>query len=317
MIFRMIKVTRTFLLRSLLLIPMVLPPVWIAPRPAMAVPPPADRECLSERRAAPGVERLCIRSGRYAQDLCHAMEVLSREHQLPPEFFARLIWRESLFQADAVSPKGAEGIAQFMPGTARLRGLANSFDVVQALHASSRYLDELRDRFGNLGFAAAAYNAGEQGLARFLSNDRLPLETRDYVFAITGHPVETWRDDPPEVAAAALDPAKPFRDGCVQLALKRRLREPILMQSADWAPWGVQLAGNFNPAIASRAFLLAVAKLPKPLNAERALIVPQKPRKIGMRQKYGARIGRQTRKEANELCDAILRAGVACAVVKN
>jgi hypothetical protein len=275
------------------------------------------KECLFERPASPGVERICIRSGSYAKDVCSTIERFATEHNLPPEYFARLIWRESLFQADAISPKGAEGIAQFMPGTAKLRKLANSFDVVQALDASSLYLSELRDRFGNLGLAAAAYNAGEDGLSRFLVKDRLPLETRDYVFAITGNPIETWRDDPPKVAAAALDPALSFLDGCVQLALKRRLREPILFKSADWAPWGVQLSANFNPNIASRIFIQKVATLPKPLNSERALIVPQKPRPIGMRQKYAARIGRQTRKEANELCDQILKAGVACAVVKN
>jgi soluble lytic murein transglycosylase-like protein len=294
-------------------------PVSAAAAPAVVEKPPAEpkKECLFERPAGPGVERICIRSASYAEDVCRAIERFAAEHNLPPEYFARLIWRESLFQADAVSPKGAEGIAQFMPGTARLRGLANSFDVIQALDASSLYLSELRDRFGNLGLAAAAYNAGEDGLSNFLANDRLPLETRDYVFAITGNPVETWRDDPPKIAAASLDPTRSFLDGCVQLALKRRLREPVLIKSADWAPWGVQLSANFNPNIANRIFLQKVASLPKPLNSERALIVPQKPRPIGMRQKYAARIGRQTRKEAIELCDKILKAGVACAVVKN
>jgi hypothetical protein len=277
----------------------------------------AKKECLFERPATPGGVRVCIRSETYPQDLCRAIERFSIESSLPPEFFARLIWRESLFQADAVSPRGAEGIAQFMPGTARLRGLSNSFDVVQALEASSRYLSELRFRFGNLGLAAAAYNSGEDRLRSFLTNGRLPLETRDYVFAITGNPVETWQDTPPKIAAAPLDPAQPFLDACIRLAVSRRLREPILIESADWAPWGVQLSAHFDPGIASRLFVRAVTKLPKPLNSERALIVPQKPRSIGMRQKYAARIGRETRKEANSLCDAILKAGVACAVVKN
>lgn len=285
--------------------------------PAAAEPVAVDKACLFARPASPGMPPICIRSASYDEDLCRAIERFAVEQNLPPEYFARLIWRESLFRADAVSPKGAEGIAQFMPGTAKLRGLANSFDVVQSLDASSRYLNELRSRFGNLGLAAAAYNAGEDGLSNFLVNARLPLETRDYVFAITGHPVETWRDDPPKVAAAALDPARSFLDGCVQLAVKRRLREPILIQSADWAPWGVQLSANFDPNIADRIFLEKIATLPEPLSSERALLVVQRPHPIGMRPKYAARIGRATRKEANDLCDAILKAGVACAVVKN
>lgn len=275
------------------------------------------KACLFERAASAAVEPICIRSETYAEDLCRAIELFSTENRIPPEFFARLIWRESLFRADAVSPKGAEGIAQFMPGTAKLRGLSNSFDVVLALDASSRYLSELRLRFGNLGLAAAAYNAGEDGLRGFLTSGRLPLETRDYVFAITGHPVETWQDDPPKAVAAALDPGRPFVEACVRLAVSRRLLEPVLIQSADWAPWGVQLSAHFDPGIASRLFIQSVARLPKPLSSERALIVRQKPRSFGMRQKFAARIGRATRKDANDLCDTILKAGVACAVVKN
>src|SRR3569833_2302598 len=135
---------------------------WVTSAAVQPIPvekqPVAPEKCLFERPAGPGIERICIRSASYAEDVCRAIELFSAEHKLPPEYFARLIWRESLFQADAVSPKGAEGIAQFMPGTAMLRGLTNSFDVVQALDASSLYLSVLRDRFGNLGLAAAAYN---------------------------------------------------------------------------------------------------------------------------------------------------------------
>ena len=287
------------------------------PGAAFSEPIVPPKECIFERPASPGVRRICIRSETYPQDLCRAIERFSVENDLPPEFFARLIWRESRFRADAVSYKGAEGIAQFMPGTAKLRGLSNSFDVVEALEASSRYLSELNTQFGNLGFAAAAYNAGEDGLRRFLAKGRLPLETRDYVFAITGNPVETWQDDPPDIAAGALDPALPFLDGCIRLAVSRRLGEPILIQSADWAPWGVQLAANFDPGIARRLMRQAVASLPESLSSEKALIVRQRRVKPGMRPKYQARIGKETRQEANALCDSIRRAGVACAVVKN
>ena len=53
--------------------------------------------------------------GPTANDLCHALEHSAAENGLPVEFFARVIWQESRFDARAVSPKGAEGIAQFMP----------------------------------------------------------------------------------------------------------------------------------------------------------------------------------------------------------
>ena len=135
---------------------------------------PAQAETPAEGKAscAPAHEfapELCISPQTYHRDLCHAIEVLAARHAVPPDYFARLIWRESLFRADAVSPKGAEGIAQFMPGTARLRGLDNSFNIIAALEASSRYLSELKLRFGNFGLAAAAYNAGEAGLRGFIA----------------------------------------------------------------------------------------------------------------------------------------------------
>src|SRR5205814_6611619 len=79
-----------------------------------------------------------------------------RLHPRPPLFPYTTLFRS----AGAVSPKGAEGIAQFMPGTAAERGLANPFDPEQAIPHAARFLAELKRRFGNLGMAAAAYNAG-------------------------------------------------------------------------------------------------------------------------------------------------------------
>ena len=97
--------------------------------------------------------------------MCLMIESAARANDLPLEFFARVIWQESLFQSDAVGPvtrngQRAQGIAQFMPGTASERRLLDPFDPVQALPKSAEFLNDLRDQFGNLGLAAAAYNAG-------------------------------------------------------------------------------------------------------------------------------------------------------------
>ncbi len=292
--------------------------VWVIMASAVSAAEPSVPEpaCLYRGNAEDG-QTLCIRKDHFNADLCAVMDRFAATHNIPPAFFARLIWRESLFRPEAVSPKGAEGIAQFMPGTARMRALENSFDVVQALKASSAYLDELRLRFGNLGLAAAAYNAGESGLSRFLSSGRLPIETRDYVFAITGQTVETWRDSPPEAAAPELRNGMAFREACVALAETRQMNEPVLTGSADWAPWGVQLAAHYNPSVADRLFTISLAKLPEPLNAERALIVRQRGGNFGYRPRYAARIGRETRAEATKLCSTIRSAGVACTVFRN
>lgn len=284
-------------------------------RPDISMDKPKEAECLYER--SDGSSPICLRRESFNADLCRTIELLANSHTVPPAFFARLIWRESLFRPEAVSHKGAEGIAQFMPSTARQRGLGNSFHVIDALDASAAYLKELHDRFGNYGFAAAAYNAGENGFARFLSNGRLPIETRDYVFAITGALVETWRDAPPDIAAPALDGTLAFQAACTKLADTRIMNEPVLTGSADWAPWGVQLAAHYRPTVVDRLFTRAVIGLPSPLNEERALIVRQRGGNFGYRPRYAARIGRETRNEATKLCAAIKAAGIPCTVFRN
>src|SRR5216684_4717616 len=87
------------------------------------------------------------------------IESAARAEGLPLEFFARVIWQESRFQSNAVGPvtksgQRAQGIAQFMPGTASERGLLDPFNPVQALPKSAEFLAELRGQFGNLGLAA-------------------------------------------------------------------------------------------------------------------------------------------------------------------
>jgi len=115
-----------------------------------------------------------------ADDVCRTLEEAAAENGLPVEFFARVIWQESRFNARAVSPKGASGIAQFMPQTAGWHGLADPFDPIEALRHSAGYLRELRNRFGNLGLAAAAYNAGPGRVSAWLTSRRpLPGETRN------------------------------------------------------------------------------------------------------------------------------------------
>ncbi len=136
--------------------------------------------------------------GDLLSSVCSMIETTARLDGLPVDFFTRLIWQESRLQPDVIGPptrtgEHAEGIAQFMPGTAAERGPFEPFNPVEALPKSGEFLAELRDEFGNLGLAAAAYNAGPQRLRDFLAGLRdLPLETRHYVLAITGRSVEEW-----------------------------------------------------------------------------------------------------------------------------
>ena len=136
-------------------------------------------------------------------DICQMIEAAAGGEALPFEFLARLIWQESKFNPAAVSPAGAVGIAQFMPKVATGRGLNNPFEPEAALHESAEFLRELRDRFGNLGLAAAAYNAGPKRVQDWLAKRAsLPRETRNYVHIITGYRAEKWTTSAPSVETA-------------------------------------------------------------------------------------------------------------------
>ncbi len=134
------------------------------------------------------------------EHVCNTLTAAAQAHNLPAPFFIRLIWQESKFKADAVSPVGAQGVAQFMPKVASAMGLENPFDPIEALPVSAQLLRTLRDQFGNLGLAAAAYNAGPKRVIDWLTKrGQLPKETRDYVLSITGRPAEEWRGTNPVV----------------------------------------------------------------------------------------------------------------------
>ena len=145
--------------------------------------------------------------------LCDTLAASANKSGLPVSFFANLIWQESRFVFRAVSPAGALGIAQFMPRTAAAVGLTNPLDPLKALPASAHLLGGLFQRLGNLGLAAAAYNAGEARVSNWLSNKSgLPQETRNYVLAITGLSVEHWKAAASGLQSFKLAARMPCRD---------------------------------------------------------------------------------------------------------
>jgi hypothetical protein len=139
------------------------------------------------------------------EQVCDALAQAASDQGLPIGFFARLIWQESKFDQWARSGAGARGVAQFMPLTAIEYGLHDPFDPLRSVAASARFLRELRDQFGNLGLAAAAYNAGGGRIRKWLNGQSsLPEETRNYVQIITGHPLTRWIVRKPLQVAFAL-----------------------------------------------------------------------------------------------------------------
>ncbi len=242
------------------------------------------------------------------------------------EFFARVIWQESRFEPGAIGPvtrsgARAQGIAQFMPGTAAERRLLDPFDPVQALPKSAEFLRELHQRFGNLGLAAAAYNAGPRRVQEWLDGvGPMPSETRSYVLAITGMGVEDWRDFGRGNPRRKELPAA----GCRELmALLRRTPNPFVTQLearvklGESRPWGVQLAAGFNRNTALMQYARVMTRLRDVVGERDPNLLSKIWRSRGTRPFYQVRIGAETRSEADGLCMKIRHAGQACLVLRN
>lgn len=257
----------------------------------------------------------CITLANYIPDVCRTMDELATANDLDPHFLARLIWRESLFDAGAVSPAGAEGIAQFMPGTARLRGLKDPYNPAEALEASAQYLSELAMNLGNVGLAAIAYNGGEARADRFVAaSGRLPGETRAYVHAITGLPAEVWRDTPPETLDVALDGETEFQTACVALAENRGLKE--FRDAPAPMPWGVILTTNRDRTGVERQAERIQNRYSAVLAGEPVSYTRNRQPGLAGRFHF-AQVGRETRADAEALCGRLRQAGGSCMVLRN
>jgi len=294
------------------------------PEQALALILPA--ETSEPEPAAPAEEQKPGRTS-YQDSICLMIESAARDHGLPVDFFARVIWRESRFQPDAIGPvtrsgQRAQGIAQFMPGTAAERRLLDPLNPVQALPKSAEFLQQLRGQFGNLGLAAAAYNAGPRRVREWLDGTGpMPQETRSYVLAITGLTVEDWRD---ARAKPATKSEERSGSGCGELmALLKRAPNPFIDQLqqrvrlAAIAPWGVQLSAGFSRDAALSSYARVMRRFNAVLGERDPSILSSVLRSRGTRPFYQVRVGAETRALADALCGRIQRAGGACMVLRN
>ncbi|MEZ5755235.1 MAG: lytic transglycosylase domain-containing protein [Paracoccaceae bacterium] len=122
--------------------------------------------------------------GSYKGEFLEVAKAAARKHNIPEDLFLRLVQQESGWNAGAVSPKGATGLAQLMPDTARLLGVDIN-DPKENLEGGARYLRMMYDRFGSWRLALAAYNAGPMAVE---THEGIPPydETQNYVKAILG-----------------------------------------------------------------------------------------------------------------------------------
>jgi hypothetical protein len=251
-----------------------------------------------------------------ADDICRAVEQAAGENGLPVEFFARVIWQESRFNARAVSPKGALGIAQFMPSTADFRGLADPFDPIAALHQAAGYLHDLRQRFGNLGLAAAGYNAGPGRVGEWLAGHRtLPSETRNYVAIITGWTADEWASpSPPQTPETTIPQGVP----CTRLANLILAPPREAHRIAAYIPrWGAQLTANWSESRAWATYRTLQKQYAKLIGDREPIVLRSRSSGLGAATRYQIRITDDNRGYLEKFCAKLISAGGACVVLRN
>ncbi|ABY30330.1 UNVERIFIED_ORG: hypothetical protein M2438_004576 [Methylobacterium sp. SuP10 SLI 274] len=306
-------------------------------RLALVLLPAALAVLAGPSRAAPSPE-----SETVEQALCRLIEDSAKARKLPVPFLTRLIWRESAFRVGVVSPAGAQGVAQFMPGTAKDRGLTDPFDPEQAIPHAAHFLADLKRQFGNLGLAAAAYNGGPGRVSAWLAGSGgLPAETRAYVIGITGRPAEDWRPNANVEMPEGADPSAKKPEGkkaegqpedkppppeaetqsCLQVTAALRIpsrgdRFALSVEGGPAAPWGVQLAGNFSKSLALASFQRARVRYTSVIGEVRPMIVGTRLRFRGTRTFYRVRIPAESRNAADGLCQKIRGVGGACIVLR-
>ena len=171
---------------------------WVAGPNAQTVPAgteplvevPAEVAVVADRAASPPALAALAVPAAYAAKV----HELAARFDLSPALIEAVVWQESRWRAEAVSPVGARGLAQLMPGPAREMGV-DPEDPFANLEGGARYLRQQLDRFdGDIEKALAAYNAGPGRVAQAGGVPRI-RETQNYVAAVMGRLSDHSRSD--------------------------------------------------------------------------------------------------------------------------
>ena len=272
--------------------------------------------------ASQGVDRIAA--------VCRMIKSAASANDLPADFLLRVIWQESRFKSDAIGPvtrSGARalGIAQFMPATAAERELTSPFDPSQALPKAAEFLRELRAEFGNIGLAAAAYNAGPQRVRDWLAGKRnLPSQTQAYVQIVTGRNAGQWaRSEPIQMTDARTKDVScieisglevprtasiAYRENGASPATKLNPKNPM-------PEWVVQLIGDESEDKALTRYAQLKKKHPDILGAFEPVMSHTG---LNLATAWNrVRIVADTRQAAKSLCTRLQSSGEYCMVQQN
>ncbi len=193
---------------------------------------------------------------------------IAAQYRLDPALMHAVISAESSYNPWAVSPKGAMGLMQLMPGTAERFGVSNAYDPIANMHGGARYLRWLLDQFNDTRLAVAAYNAGEGAVQKYGNQIPPYRETQTYVDRVLSF-YQQYRVDSPYYTGAsgaslALNNAGgyyPGRTGGVTIITPRSNRTARTPQTTYLRPTGNRvIVGNSNtrsPAAKSSNALFA------------------------------------------------------------
>ena len=177
--------------------------------------------------------------------LSYLIGKIARQEGLDPNLLSAVVATESQFDVSSVSTRGAVGLMQLMPDTARELGVVNRFNPEQNLRGGARYLRKMMERYpGNLSMALAAYNAGPSAVLRFGGIPPFP-ETKRYIHKVLGRYAKMvpGRDRPPKKSAHHIEPGRssstqattgtprtPQRDGTARHAPEPPVPAPLSVQ---------------------------------------------------------------------------------------
>jgi soluble lytic murein transglycosylase-like protein len=167
---------------------------------------------LGQKRGSKAPNYQALNRAFTQQDIDAAIDEAAARHHVDPSLVRSVVKVESNFNPNAVSPKGAMGLMQLMPSTARSLNVANPIDPAQNVDAGVRHLRKLLDSYGgNVSLSLAAYNAGSGAVARSAGVPHF-RETQDYVRRITSLYQGGGAAGPHVISGAAHNPVHVQRD---------------------------------------------------------------------------------------------------------